>query len=85
MWMVSFGWKISVGWFAAGLAVFSLFIGLLTGWMGEFRQMRARRRADNKVRTLEKQVVELHQRLDRAQSHSPVAAMQAAENAAGEG
>mgnify|MGYP004709626809 FL=1 len=73
IWLISFGWHLSVGTLALGIGVAGLIFGFLTGWVGELRQRSRARRSEAHVRTLESQLVELHQRLDRLQT-PPVAA-----------
>lgn len=73
IWLISFGWHLSVGTLALGIGVIGLVFGFLTGWVGELRQRSRARRSEAHVRTLESQLVELHQRLDRLQT-PPVAA-----------
>jgi len=73
IWLISFGWHLSVGTLALGIGVVGLIFGFLTGWVGELRQRSRARRSEVHVRTLESQLVELHQRLDRLQT-PPVAA-----------
>ncbi|GBR27279.1 lipopolysaccharide assembly protein LapA domain-containing protein [Gluconobacter japonicus] len=72
IWLISFGWHLSVGTLALGIGVAGLIFGFLTGWVGELRQRSRARRSEAHVRTLESQLVELHQRLDRLQT-PPVA------------
>ncbi|QDH15833.1 LapA family protein [Oecophyllibacter saccharovorans] len=80
VWIGWKGIKVTIGMFSIVLASLSFLVGLLIGWLGEFRQRRRARLAESKLREAEKQVVELHQRLDRAQSQNPAAAMQKVED-----
>ncbi|EHH68265.1 LapA family protein [Gluconobacter morbifer] len=68
VWLISFGWHLSIGTLGLGIGVASLLIGLLIGWIGDLRQRSRARRAEGQVRTLESQIVELHQRIDRLQA-----------------
>ncbi|QDH17786.1 lipopolysaccharide assembly protein LapA domain-containing protein [Swingsia samuiensis] len=70
VWLISFGWHISVGTLVLGTSVACLVFGYLTGWIGALRQRSRARRAEGQVRTLESQIVELHQRLDRLQTQT---------------
>ncbi|MXV43539.1 DUF1049 domain-containing protein [Saccharibacter sp. 17.LH.SD] len=69
IWLGPWQWEIKPdGIFIFAVPLAGLVIGFLLGWMGELRQRRRARRAENQVRSLEKQIVELHQRLDQAQA-----------------
>ncbi|GBD55894.1 LapA family protein [Gluconobacter wancherniae] len=68
IWLISFGWHLSIGTLALGVGVAGLLFGTVTGWIGELRQRSRARRAESHIRTLETQMVDLHQRLDRLQN-----------------
>ncbi|KXV10517.1 hypothetical protein AD931_01010 [Gluconobacter oxydans] len=68
IWLVSFGWHLSIGTLVLGVGVVALLFGFLIGLIGDMQQRSRARRAEQHVRTLESQLVELHQRLDRLQN-----------------
>ncbi|MBS1102100.1 DUF1049 domain-containing protein [Gluconobacter sp. Dm-62] len=68
IWLVSFGWHLSIGTLVLGVGVITLLLGFLIGLIGDMQQRSRARRAEQHVRTLESQLVELHQRLDRFQN-----------------
>ncbi len=68
IWLVSFGWHLSIGTLVLGVGVIALLFGFLIGLIGDMQQRSRARRAEQHVRTLESQLVELHQRLDRLQN-----------------
>lgn len=68
IWLVSFGWNLSIGTLVLAVGVLALLVGFLLGLAGDVRQRSRARRAEQHVRTLESQLVDLHQRLDRLQN-----------------
>ncbi|AOX19023.1 LapA family protein [Kozakia baliensis] len=73
LWIVSYGWQLSIGVLVLGVGVASFLVGGLIMLIGEFRQRTRARRAEHQIRTLESQMIELHQRLDRyTNSPAPV-------------
>ena len=68
IWLVSFGWHVSIGTLVLGVGVVAFLFGFLIGLIGDMQQRSRARRAEQHVRTLESQLVELHQRLDRLQN-----------------
>ncbi|QHI95522.1 DUF1049 domain-containing protein [Aristophania vespae] len=71
MWIISKGFHISIGLLAFGLSIFFLFVGLIVGWAGEFQQRRRARRAENQIRSLEKQNSELQDKVASLQISVP--------------
>lgn len=67
IWFFFLGWKLAIGTLALGVGLLGVFIGFVVGWTGELRQRSRARRAEQQVRTLEGQLIELHKRLDRLQ------------------
>lgn len=65
VWMASFGWKVPLGTSALALATFSLFLGLVIGWIGEFGQRRRARRAEHQLRILEKSQSDNRQEIEK--------------------
>ncbi|MCL1562656.1 LapA family protein [Parasaccharibacter sp. TMW 2.1886] len=70
VWLASFGFSIKMGKLITLLAVPSLVLGLLLGLTGELRQRRRARKAESQLRTSQKQLIELHQRLDQLKAGS---------------
>ncbi|MUG04637.1 LapA family protein [Bombella sp. ESL0378] len=64
VWIASFGFSIKMGKLIALLSVPSLILGLLLGAAGDIRQRRRARKAESQLRGAQKQLIELHQRLD---------------------
>lgn len=79
IWLASFGFSIKMGKLIALLAVPALVLGLLMGWFGEFRQRRRARKAESQLRSAQKQLIELHQRLD--QIKAPASSTSSSETA----
>ncbi|GBR47428.1 lipopolysaccharide assembly protein LapA domain-containing protein [Neokomagataea thailandica] len=71
IWFFFLGWKLSIGTLALGVGLLGVLIGFIVGWVGELRQRSRARRAEQQVRSLEGQLIELHQRLDRLQQTTP--------------
>lgn len=67
IWLISFGWHLSIGTLALGIGLLGLVFGFFVGLIGEFRQRSRARRAEDHVRKLESQLVDLHQRIDALQ------------------
>lgn len=65
LWIVSYGWQFSVGMLVLGVGAGSFLLGGLVMFVGEVKQRSRARKAEQQVRSLESQVLELHQRLDR--------------------
>jgi len=65
LWIVSYGWQFSVGMLVMGVGAASFLLGGLVMLIGEFKQRSRARKAEQQVRALESQVLDLHQRLDR--------------------
>ncbi|GAB6855786.1 lipopolysaccharide assembly protein LapA domain-containing protein [Asaia astilbis] len=65
LWIVSLSWQLSAGTLALGLGVGSFLLGGLVMFIGEVKQRSRARKAEQQVRSLESQVLDLHQRLDR--------------------
>lgn len=78
IWLASFGFSIKMGKFIALLSVPSLVLGLLLGLTGEFRQRRRARKAESQLRASQKQLIDLHQRLDQLKASHTAAAPEAA-------
>ncbi len=70
VWLASFGFSTKMGKLIAFLAVPSLVLGLLLGLTGELRQRRRARKAESQLRSSQKQLIELHQRLDQLKTSS---------------
>lgn len=68
IWFVSFEWPIKTGYFIAIVSIISLFIGFLVGWFGDIRQRHRARRAEGKLRSLEKENLDLHKRINQLQT-----------------
>ncbi|MBR0559770.1 lipopolysaccharide assembly protein LapA domain-containing protein [Neokomagataea anthophila] len=69
IWFFFLGWKLAIGTLALGVGLLGVFIGFVVGWIGELRQRSRARRSEQQVRSLEGQLIELHQRLDRLQQN----------------
>ncbi|BAT20865.1 LapA family protein [Asaia bogorensis] len=65
LWIVSYGWQFSVGMLVLGVGVASFLIGGFVMFIGEIKQRSRARKAEQQVRALETQVLDLHQRIDR--------------------
>ncbi|MCX5614112.1 DUF1049 domain-containing protein [Bombella saccharophila] len=83
VWLASFGISIGMGKLIALLAVPSLILGFILGAAGDIRQRRRARKAESQLRNAQKQLIELHQRLDQlkmAQNTSPEATISTQQN-----
>ena len=65
LWVVSYGWQFSVGMLVLGIGAASFLLGGFVMFIGEVKQRSRARKAEQQVRALESQVLDLHQRLDR--------------------
>lgn len=70
IWFVSFDWEIVTGELIFAIMLLSLVMGYILGWIGEFGQRRRARRAEAQTRSLEKEMVELHKRINQLQKDS---------------
>lgn len=64
IWFATFGMPVKVGPLIALLSLPSLCLGFLLGWVGELRQIRRARKAEAHARQFQKQILELHKRVD---------------------
>lgn len=71
IWFVSFDWQIVTGKLILAITIISLVMGFMLGWIGELRQRRRARRAEGQTRSLEKEIVELHKKINQLQASSP--------------
>ncbi|QDH25573.1 LapA family protein [Neokomagataea tanensis] len=78
IWFFFLGWKLAIGTLALGVGLIGAIIGFVVGWIGEFRQRSRARRSEQQVRSLESQLIDLHQRLDRLQQ-TPTTAVSASD------
>ncbi|AQS87675.1 hypothetical protein AA101099_2663 [Neoasaia chiangmaiensis NBRC 101099] len=74
LWVVSYGWQLSIGVLTLGVGVASFLIGAFVMWIGELRQRSRARRAESQVRKLESQLIDLHQQLGRYTAATPATA-----------
>lgn len=65
LWIVSHGWQIPLGTLVLIVGLLSFVVGAVVMAASEIKQRSRARRAEQKTRTLESQILDLHQRMDR--------------------